>query len=177
MKMLLHICCGPCASGAIPWWQVNADHVVGFFYNPNIQPYLEYRRRLTGAREVCQLTGIDLAVDEAYDPAAWFGAVLAVDVTRCRACIGLRLERAAAEAATQKCDAFSTTLSISPWQDHEAIEAEGQRAGDIYGVDFLYRDLRPIYEETRRASREWGIYRQKYCGCIVSEWERFRGRS
>ena len=177
MKLLLHICCGPCASGAVPWWKAAADQVVGFFYNPNIQPLLEFRRRLTGTREVCELTGIELFVDESYDPAAWFGRVLAAETSRCRACMAERLERAASEAVAQGCDAFSTSLSISPWQDHDAIQAEGERAALAHGVEFLYRDLRPLYGDTRRASREWGIYRQKYCGCLVSEWERYRGRS
>jgi predicted adenine nucleotide alpha hydrolase (AANH) superfamily ATPase len=177
MKLLLHICCGPCASGAIPWWQGKADEVVAFFYNPNIQPLLEYRRRLTGAREVCDLTGTRLAVDESYDPGAWFGtvAVQPEDGLRCRRCLALRLERAAREAVAQDCAFFSTTLSISPWQDHEAIESEGARVAALHGVRFLYRDLRTEYPESRRRSREWGIYRQKYCGCLVSEWERYRG--
>jgi hypothetical protein len=177
VKLLLHICCGPCASGAVPWWKANTDEVLGFFFNPNIHPLLEYRRRLTGARDVCKLSDIDVVVDEAYDPAAWFGSVLAADASRCRACISQRLERAAVEAVAQGCDAFSTSLSISPWQDHDAIETEGRRAGALHGVEFLYRDLRPFYEDTRRVSKEWGIYRQKYCGCLVSEWERYRGRS
>lgn len=180
MKLLLHICCSPCASGAVPWWQESAGEIVGFFYNPNIHPLLEYRRRLTGAKEVCELTGIRLVVDDSYDPAAWFAAVVPAgapggDGRRCRRCIALRLERAAQEAVAQGCDAFSTTLSISPWQDHEAIAAEGERLGALYGVEFLYRDLRPLYPETRRRSREWGLYRQKYCGCLLSEWERYRG--
>jgi epoxyqueuosine reductase len=176
VKLLLHICCGPCASGAVPWWKDNATEVVGFFYNPNIHPLLEYRRRLTGARDVCELTGVELAVDEAYDPAAWFESVLSADTSRCRACIAQRLDRAALQAVAQGCDAFSTTLSISPWQDHESIQAAGQEAAEWHGVEFVYRDMRPLYGETRRASREWGIYRQKYCGCLVSEWERYRGR-
>jgi predicted adenine nucleotide alpha hydrolase (AANH) superfamily ATPase len=177
MKLLLHICCGPCASGAIPWWETEAGEIVGFFYNPNIHPLLEYRRRLTGARDVCRLTGTALVVDEAYDPVAWFQSVAAPtsDASRCRRCIALRLERAAREAVVQGCEAFSTTLSISPWQDHEAIQLEGARAGTVHGIEFLYRDLRPVYPETRLRSRAWGIYRQKYCGCLVSEWDRYRG--
>jgi predicted adenine nucleotide alpha hydrolase (AANH) superfamily ATPase len=177
VKLLLHICCGPCASGAIPWWKANVDEVLGFFFNPNIHPLLEYRRRLAGARDVCEVSGVDVVVDESYDPAAWFASVLAADASRCRACIAQRLERAAVEAVAQQCDAFSTTLSISPWQDHDAIGTEGTRAGALHGVEFLHRDLRPLYEETRTLSRQWGIYRQKYCGCLVSEWERYRGRS
>ena len=177
MKMLLHVCCGPCASGALPWWQENAGEVVPFFHNPNIHPFMEYRRRLTGAREVAERCGTELVADESYDPAEWFAAVAAPESgSRCRRCVGLRLERAAREAAARGCDVFSTSLSISPWQDHEAIAQEGRRAGELHGVEFIYQDLRPVYATSRAVSREWGIYRQKYCGCLLSEWERYRGQ-
>jgi epoxyqueuosine reductase len=83
--------------------------------------------------------------------------------------------RAAQKAAARDCSAFPTTLSISPYQDHGVIEAAGLEAARRYGIEFLYEDLRPLYGESRRLSREWGIYRQRYCGCLVSEWERFRG--
>lgn len=175
MKLLLHICCGPCASATIPWWRSKGVDVQGLFFNPNIHPLLEYRRRLTGAREVADISGVELVVDETYDPEAWFASVRTEEGSRCSRCIGLRLERTAREAAARGCDAFSTTLSISPWQDHAAIQVEGVRLGERHGVEFRYEDLRPLYGESRRLSRQWGIYRQKYCGCLVSEWERFRG--
>ncbi|OFW66199.1 MAG: hypothetical protein A2Y74_08045 [Actinobacteria bacterium RBG_13_63_9] len=176
MRLLLHICCGPCASGALPFWQKKAAEVVGLFFNPNIHPLLEYRRRLTGAREAADHAGIALQGDESYNPAAWFSAVREGAASRCERCLGQRLDRAAHEAMMQGCDAYSTTLSISPWQDHRVIRAQGQRAGNEHGVEFLYEDLRPFYEESRRLSRERGIYRQKYCGCLVSEWERYRDK-
>jgi len=174
MQLLLHICCGPCASATIPWWQTRGEKVLGFFHNPNIHPLLEYRRRLTGAREVSEINGIDLAEDTAYDPEDWFATVVGEEGSRCGRCIALRLDRAAAEAVSRGCDAFSTSLSISPWQDHDAIQLEGARAAQLYDVEFVYADLRSLYDESRRLSREWGIYRQKYCGCLVSEWERYR---
>ena len=174
MRLLLHICCGPCACATISWWRQKDAHVVGFSYNPNIHPLLEYRRRLTGAREVAQIHGVELVEDQAYDPETWFAEVAGEQGSRCSRCIGMRLERAAVEAVAQGCGAFSTSLSISPWQDHEAIQEQGGRAAERHGVEFVYADLRPLYDESRRLSREWGIYRQKYCGCLVSEWERHR---
>jgi epoxyqueuosine reductase len=175
MRLLLHVCCGPCASGVIPHWQAKTADIVGFFYNPNIHPLLEYRRRLTGAREVGDLTHVEMAVDTTYDPQAWFASVSDGEESRCSRCIGQRLVRAAREAIERDCDAFSSTLSISPWQDHAAIRAGGERAQDLHGVEFVYEDLRPLYQGSRRFSKEHGIYRQKYCGCLVSEWERYRG--
>lgn len=174
MKLLLHICCGPCASATIPAWRRKGAEVLGFFCNPNIHPLLEYRRRLTGARDVAQIAGARLIEDTAYDPELWFAEVGGGTGSRCARCIAQRLERAAEEAVAQGCAAFSTTLSISPWQDQEAIRVGGERAGRLHGLDFVYEDLRPLYSESRRLSREWGIYRQKYCGCLISEWERYR---
>jgi epoxyqueuosine reductase len=149
--------------------------VTGFFFNPNIQPLLEWRRRATGARDVAEATGIEMTEDAAYDPSAWFESVVSGEGSRCGRCIEQRLMRTAEEAAAQDCAAFSTTLSISPHQDHEAIRRAGAAAGQRHDVEFLYEDLRSHYTESRRLSREWGIYRQKYCGCLISEWERYRG--
>lgn len=174
MRLLLHICCGPCGAGAVPYWQEKAGKVVGFFYNPNVHPLLEYRRRLTGAREAGEAFGMPLTIDEGYDPQAWFAAVATGAPGRCGRCIGERLSRTAREAVALGYDAFSTTLSISPWQDHETIAREGKRAGEAHGVEFLYEDLRPLYGESRRLSGKLGLYRQKYCGCLISEWERYR---
>ena len=148
--------------------------MVGFFFNPNIHPLLEYRRRLTGARDTAEAMGIALVADQTYDPEAWFAAVAGEQGSRCERCIGMRLQRAAGEALSVGCETFSTSLSISPWQDHEAIKAQGEAAAKAHGVEFAYEDLRSLYPESRRVSREMGIYRQKYCGCLVSEWERYR---
>jgi len=174
MNLLLHICCGPCACSSIKAWLSQGIEVAGFFHNPNIHPLLEFRRRLAGAREVTGIIGVPLIEDLAYDPEAWFASVNSGSGSRCERCIAQRLERTAQEARAQGCDSFSTTLSLSPWQDHEAIRRGGVEAGARNGVEFLYEDLRPLYGESRRLSREWGIYRQKYCGCLVSEWERYR---
>jgi epoxyqueuosine reductase len=175
MKLLLHTCCGPCASATIPVWKSRGVEVTGFFFNPNVHPLLEWRRRATGSRDVAEMTGVAMLEDPEYDPPAWFASVIPGEGSRCVRCIAQRLMRTAKEAAAREYSAFSTTLSISPYQDHEAIRAGGEEASRRYDVEFLYEDLRPQYGESRRLSREWGIYRQKYCGCLVSEWERFRG--
>jgi epoxyqueuosine reductase len=174
-RLLLHICCGPCGTSSHGYWRDEGAEVVGFFYNPNIHPLLEYRRRLEGVRELAERVEMRVIEDLAYDPQDWFAQVAGDAGSRCVRCIAMRMERAAEEAARQGCEAFSTTLAISPWQDHEAIRSGGEQAAARHGVEFLYRDLRTLYPESRRLSREWGLYRQKYCGCLVSEWERYRG--
>lgn len=174
VDLLVHICCGPCASAAVEGWREAGVRVLGFFYNPNIHPLLEYRRRLTGVRDLSKIMGLEMVEDKSYDPAMWFAEVSGAEGSRCARCIGMRLDRTAQEAVGQGCKAFSTTLSISPWQDHEAIRISGAAAASRYGVEFVYDDLRPRYQESRRLSRQWGLYRQKYCGCLISEWERYR---
>jgi predicted adenine nucleotide alpha hydrolase (AANH) superfamily ATPase len=174
MTTLLHICCGPCATATIQHWRESGRDVAGFFFNPNIHPLLEFRRRLTGARDLTTSRDVKLAEDLTYDPAVWFSRVAVQGEERCSACIGWRLQRTAEEAARAGYEAFTTSLAISPWQDHQAIEKEGRRAAEAHGVEFLYEDLRPQYRQSRELARRAGLYRQKYCGCVLSEWERYR---
>jgi len=175
VKMLLHICCGPCATATLDHWWGGGIEVTGLFHNPNIQPLLEFRRRLTGVRDLADSRRLAVVEDLTYDPAAWFEEIVGSDVAgRCARCIASRLRVTAREAAASGFATFSTTLAISPWQDHDAIRAGGASAEQEYGVEFLYHDLRPAYPDSRRAAREEGLYRQKYCGCLISEWERYR---
>jgi predicted adenine nucleotide alpha hydrolase (AANH) superfamily ATPase len=174
MSILLHICCGPCATATVGHWRERGHDLVGYFHNPNIQPLMEWRRRLTGARDLTAALGLPLLEDPAYDPARWFAEVGRHGPDRCRRCIAARMDRAAATARAEGCAAFTTSLAISPWQDHDAIATEGARAAERHSVPFLYRDLRPLYRESRRLAREMGLYRQQYCGCVLSEWERYR---
>lgn len=173
MNTLLHICCGPCATATVDHWRERGHDLVGFFFNPNIHPLLEFRRRLTGARDLSSSFGLDLREDLTYDPRAWFREIGLSEGDRCAACIGFRLERAAQEARTMGCSALTTSLAISPWQDHEAIRERGESAAAAHGLRFLYEDLRPLYRRSRDLARESGLYRQKYCGCLLSEAERY----
>ena len=177
MVTLLHICCGPCATETVAHWREAGHDVTGFFFNPNIHPFMEYRRRLTGAEELATSAGFELRLDETYDPARWFTEVRPQEPDRCRRCIGARMHRAAREAAATGCDAFTTSLAISPWQDRAAIAEEGLKAAQAVGVAFLYEDLRPRYRGSREAAKQLGLYRQKYCGCVLSEWERYRRKT
>jgi epoxyqueuosine reductase len=173
MRTLLHICCGPCATATIEHWRARGHDLVGFFFNPNIHPLLEFRRRLTGARDLAEGAGLGLREDLAYDPRRWFAEVASAGEARCAACIGSRLERAADEALETGCEGLTTSLAISPWQDHDAIRERGERAAGARGLRFVYEDLRPLYRRSRELARESGLYRQKYCGCLLSEAERY----
>ena len=92
---------------------------------------------------------------------------------RCEKCYDVRLEKAAAYAAENGFDSFTTSLLISPYQKHDLIAEVAQRKAEKYGVEFLYRDFRPYFREGQKKAREAGYYMQKYCGCIFSEEERY----
>jgi hypothetical protein len=93
---------------------------------------------------------------------------------RCALCYQIRLERAARTASELDMDAFTTSLLISPYQDHTMLKAAGEQAAAVAGVPFVYADLRPYWPERGRLTRLYSLYRQQYCGCLYSEWERFR---
>ncbi|RJQ08737.1 MAG: hypothetical protein C4551_04710 [Bacillota bacterium] len=181
--MLLHVCCGPCAVHPHRALVAEGYSPLGFFFNPNIQPSREYRRRLDTAQDYASRSGLDLEVAGGYRPELHLEATLPVrkdrDV-RCRACYDLRLTEAAREATARGLGEFTTTLLVSPYQLHDEVRRAGEAAAERAGgeVRFTYRDFRPGWREGVALSRELGLYRQPYCGCLWSEVERYeRGRS
>jgi predicted adenine nucleotide alpha hydrolase (AANH) superfamily ATPase len=172
MRIALHACCGPCLLE--PYDALAAEHDVRVVYaNPNIHPREEYERRRDTLLAYTGPRGIP--VDElAYDPEAWEAAVAGLDREsgeRCRACFRMRLGATARHAAAIGCDAVATTLTVSPYQDPEAIREAGREVCAEAGVAFLVTDFRGRYPEATRRSRELGMYRQNYCGCRYSEEE------
>ncbi len=173
MKLLVHICCGPCATYPLKILREAEHEVHGFFYNPNIHPLAEYTLRLESVKTLLELTGVPATVHDEYDIEEYFRRVAHRENNRCAACYYLRLEKTARAAAREGFNAFTTSLLVSPYQKHELIREIGQSVGMEHGVEFYYEDFRPGWPETRRMSREMNLYRQKYCGCIYSEKERF----
>jgi len=171
VTVLLHACCGPCLLE--PYDALAADaEVVVCYANPNIHPVEEYVRRrdtLLGYAADAGITVIELP----YEPARWVEATSSVPERpeRCRACYRLRIGMVAAEAARLGYDAVATTLSVSPYQDVEAIAEEGTAACAKEGIRFIVTDFRDRYPEATRRSRELGMYRQNYCGCAPSQAE------
>jgi len=146
--------------------------VTAFFRNPNIHPWKELCRRLEAVEEYSTELGLPLEVDPSYPIEDYLTMLLSAE-DRCRACFDERLSATAGKAAEMGIGLFSTTLSVSPYQDQEAIIKAGETAGTEYGVKFVYRDFRSLYRESIRISREAGMYRQPYCGCIFSERDRY----
>lgn len=173
--LLVHACCGPCAITVFTALKDRGEEVHGFYYNPNIHPLTEYLRRKDALAEVGSRLGVAVSfADSEYDPAVFLRQAAFRELDRCRFCYELRLDRAARQARTLGFQAFTTTLLYSRYQDHEAIRAAGEAAGQTHGVTFAYEDFRPSWEEGIRLSKEWGLYRQPYCGCVFSEFDRYR---
>ncbi len=174
MRVLFHVCCGPCFARAGSLLREEGHEVVAFWYNPNVQPYKEFEARLGAFEEVCRAEDFPAIVDDTYDPERWLRDALEAD-NRCEACFRDRLTTTASLAAEEGFDAFTTTLLASPYQDHELARSLGEEAAGVAGVAFLYRDLRDHWKESRKRTFELEVYRQKYCGCIFSERDRFLG--
>ena len=173
VKMLLHICCAPCSTATVEAWRLDAVELTGVFFNPNIHPFAEHERRYQTLLAYAGTIGLPLIGEPRYDIKAWLSQVQGKEEKgiRCRVCIAERLRHTAELAAAGGFEAFSTTLAISPYQDHEIIREEGERAAARSGSKFIYRDLRPSYRRSRELSRQAELYRQNYCGCIFSELE------
>ena len=177
MKTLLHICCAPCANQPIEVLRTDGLEVTGFWYNPNIHPFTEYRSRRNCLRDYAQT--IELPVIERNDYGLRpFVREVAADISgRCVKCYEMRLFETARQAAEGGFDSFTSSLFISPYQNHELMREVAERAAHEYGVQFLYRDFRPYFKEGQTFAREHGFYIQKYCGCVFSEEERYLKKS
>jgi predicted adenine nucleotide alpha hydrolase (AANH) superfamily ATPase len=172
-SVLLHACCGPCSTYVVNRLHEQGLDVSAFWYNPNVHPFREHQRRLEAMELFARATGLTLIIDEGYDILKYFQVVVGHESERCPDCYRLRLSRTARVAKERGFDAFTTTLLISPYQDHEVICKLGEELGRMWGVGFHYEDFRPGFRESHRMSRELGLYHQGYCGCVYSEWERY----
>lgn len=176
MKLLLHVCCGPCS--CYPVKKLREDNIepVGFFYNPNIHPYREWDMRRKTAREFAEKVNMEMNFFGGYELRDFLTKALDAEKngqSRCRMCYELRLETAARFAAQNDFDAFTSTLFYSIHQNHEMMREAAERFAKEYGVDFYYEDFRIGWQEGIDISKELELYRQPYCGCIFSEEERF----
>ena len=176
MNILVHLCCGPCASFPVPALLEQGHQVRGLFYNPNIHPFQEYQRRQEGVNQLAETLGIEVIDLAEYDIEKYFQETAFRENQRCRICYYLRLKRTAQIARRGNFEAFTTTLLVSPFQKHELIREIGEQVGKQLGIPFYYQDFRPGYPETVSRSKAMGLYRQQYCGCLFSERERFKPR-
>lgn len=179
MKLLLHACCGPCLIEPLDALEAESHAVTVAYGNPNIHPREEYERRRDTLLAYADSHGVEV-VELLYDVAAWMvavGPLAEKGPERCRACFRLRLESAARYASEHGFDAIATTLTVSPYQDGAIIAEEGERAAASAGIAYVHRDFRDRYPAATQRSRDLGMYRQNYCGCLLSDLEALRARA
>ncbi len=172
--LLLHSCCGPCSSYVLEYLSEFFD-ITLLFYGPNIQPREEYELRLAHQRRVVEHIPVDI-MECGYEGEAFEAIAAGYESepeggARCTRCFALRIEETARRAAQAGAEYYCTTLSVSPHKDAQRINALGEAFGEKYGVKWLPSDFkkRGGYQRSIALSREWGLYRQDYCGCLYSK--------
>jgi predicted adenine nucleotide alpha hydrolase (AANH) superfamily ATPase len=173
MKLLMHICCSNCCLYPLRTLSAKNISVKGFWMNPNIHPYTEYRMRLDALRILEKEWGLDIEYTDQYGLKEFMRAVVHDEDNRCVHCYSMRLEQTAIAAKKMGLDGFATSLLVSPYQKFDMIREVGIIMGKRHEIPFYGEDYRPGWHEGVRMSKELGLYRQKYCGCIYSEMERY----
>lgn len=174
MKLLLHTCCAPCSIMCIETLRQEGIDPVLFWYNPNIHPFKEYKMRKNTLVEYADAINAKLIINNEYGLRKFIEAIFPDFDNRCGYCYRVRLEETAKFAAENGFDAFTSTLFVSPYQNHELLKLTAEAVAEKYGVKFLYRDFRPFFKEGQEKARELELYMQKYCGCVFSEEERYQ---
>ena len=175
MLLLLHICCAPCFTYVGKKLKSDGVGFVGYFYNPNIHPLKEFLTRLDTLKTFTGQTGYRVIYNTAYPYREFIANAMKAEengILRCRVCYENRLRVVARFARENGYTAFSTTLLLSPYQHHEVLRETAESVADDEGIEFYYADFREGFKESIELSRQYNLYRQNYCGCIFSEFER-----
>lgn len=173
----MHICCANCCLYPLKTLSSKGIEVKGLWFNPNIHPFTEYKMRLESLEELQKAWGLDLEYTDRYGLKEFIRAVVNYEDNRCGICYSLRLEETAKTAKKMGLDGFTTSLLVSPYQKFDIINEIGRETGKRHSIPFYSEDFRPGWKEGIALSRELGLYRQKYCGCIYSEMERYMKKS
>lgn len=173
MKLLMHICCSNCSIYPLETFLCKGIDIKGLWFNPNIHPYTEYSNRLDSVGKLQNLWNLDIEYIDDYPLDDFLKAVVNQGGKRCAICYSIRLDKTAETAKKMNLDCFTTSLLASPYQKFDKIIDIGNEIGKRHGIQFYSEDLRQGWNISRGLSREFGLYRQKYCGCIYSEMERY----
>lgn len=173
--MILHVCCAPCSIYSLTYWRQQGEEPLLFYFNPNIHPYAEYLKRRDTLLMMAEREQVPLILSPHYPLRAFLSEAMAAE-NRCLACYRLRLEETARQALRLGQKEFSTTLLISPYQQHEMLHRIGEEIAARCGLVFRYADLRSGFRDSQAEARQRGYYLQNYCGCLFSELERQQRR-
>lgn len=182
-KLLLHSCCGPCSTAVLE--RLLPDYEITlFYYNPNITDPAEYEHRLSEQeRFLAEWAGKDGRADVKlqpgdYDPQVYYNFVEGLEQepeggARCAKCFMLRLRETAEKAAKEGYDCFDSTLTVSPYKNYKTISPIGFELAEEYGVEYLDGNYKKKdgYLRSIALAKEYGLYRQHYCGCEFSKWD------
>ncbi len=177
MKLLLHTCCAPCSIMCIDTLRNEGIEPELYWYNPNIHPATEYKLRKNTLVEYAKAIDIKLIANNEYGLRRFISEIGTDFNGRCKSCYNMRFEETARYAAQNGYTHFSSTLFISPYQNHTLMLDTANEAASRYGVEFLNRDFRPYFNEGQEKARALDLYMQKYCGCIFSEEDRYIKRN
>ena len=175
-SLLLHACCAPCASHELTFLPEDFDLTL-FYYNPNITEDEEREKRFDELarliEEMCPTVGL---IKGAADSQRFFSLAKGLEGApegglRCAKCFALRLEETAKRAAEEGFDYFATTLTLSPLKNPMLINGIGEKMAEKYGVKYLPSDFKKDggYQHSIELSKEYGLYRQNYCGCVFGK--------
>lgn len=173
MKLLLHSCCGPCSTYPIKVLKEENMDITSFWFNTNIHPYTEYKNRFLSYKLLMEKENIPTIVVHDYDIIKFTQAVYKNEHDRCGYCYYSRMDEVAKVAKEKGFDAFTTTLLVSPYQNHELLISVCEEVGKKYDISFYYKDFRVGFREGQQMARDMELYMQKYCGCIYSEEDRY----
>ncbi len=169
----MHICCANCCLYPLKTLFSKEIEVRGLWFNPNIHPFTEYRARLDALLQLQDAWNLDIEYTDFYGLKEFIRTVVNREDDRCRFCYSMRLEETAKTARKMGLDGFTTSLLVSPYQKFDIINRIGEEMGRRHSIPFYSEDFRPGWAAGVGMSKELGLYRQKYCGCIYSEMERY----
>ncbi len=171
MKVLMHMCCAPCAVYPVETLQSRGIEVDGLYYNPNIHPIEEFEKREENVEKLAKDKGLKIHYYPDFEQEAW-EVFSEGDETRCNMCYTKRMKKLFEVAKEKGYKAVTTSLLVSPYQDHDLIKQLGETYSKKYDIEFYYEDFRVGYREGQKKAKAYGLYCQRYCGCIVSLKER-----
>lgn len=173
----MHICCAPCSIMYIKTLRSGAIESVDFWFNPNIYLYAECKNRKEALAQHARDVEMEPILEGDYNLREFICNVPPDLNHRCGYCYSVRTEAAVAYVAERSFDGFTSTLFISPYQNYELLRETVEQNAEKYGVEFPYHGFHPYLHGDQEKAREKGLYMQEYCGCVLSEEDRYHKKS